>query len=78
MEVYAPIYSSNIETVAYEKVGDPDSGMEAGTMTVTFKDGSTYEYYNVPYAKFLGLQNAKSAGEYFWRNIRNVYAYEQT
>ena len=68
METYQPLYSSNIERADY----DPDMG----ELTVEFKSGSSYVYRGVPRDTFLGLQNAKSAGEYFQRQIKNRYPYE--
>lgn len=68
IETYVP-NSSNLDRVDYDS--------ETREMTVTFKDYSTYVYSGVPVEKFLGLQNARSAGEYFYRQIRDVYPYEE-
>lgn len=62
--------SSNLESATY----DP----EAEVLTITFQSGATYEYLNVPPSVYRGLQGAGSAGEYFSRQIRGRYQYEQT
>lgn len=68
LETYAP-GSSNLETATYDS--------DVQDLTIAFKDGNEYVYHGVPYTVFLGLQNARSAGEYFFRQIRSVYSYEQ-
>ena len=68
IETFAPA-SSHIETATYDS--------EERDLTVTFKDGSEYVYHNVPQTVFLGMQNARSCGEYHARQIRGVYSYEQ-
>ena len=61
--------SSNLASASY----DPD----VENLTITFRSGDTYVYFNVPSAAYRGLQNAGSAGEYFSRQIRNRYGYER-
>lgn len=68
-EQYIPRASSNISEVTYDRT--------TGDMAVRFVDGSLYAYRNVPEEAYRGMQNAPSAGGYFYRHIRNVYAYEQ-
>lgn len=58
--------SSNLDEVAYDS--------ETQTMIVTFKTGQSWEYSGVPLQAFMGIQNAQSAGSYFFRNIRSVYS----
>lgn len=40
---------------------------------VHFRDGSAYEYRNVPHQAYLDLMRADSKGAYFNRHIRNRY-----
>ena len=42
-------------------------------LTVTFTDGSDYDYEGVPPEVVIELVNAGSAGRYFNANIRNEY-----
>jgi len=44
-------------------------------LTVTFTDGSTYKYWNVPQEVYAELLYAGSAGSYFNREIRGKYNY---
>ena len=68
-ETFVTPSSSNIESAAY----DP----EVENLTVTFRDGSEYLYYNVPGSVYRGIQGAASAGRYFAQFIKGRYAYEQ-
>lgn len=60
--------SSNLASATY----DPD----VENLVIEFADGSVYTYFNVPTSVYRGLQTAGSAGQYFYRNIRQRYAYE--
>lgn len=60
--------SSNIEAITF----DPDTD----TLTVEFRDGSSYDYLNVPVQVYRAFQRAGSAGEFFYRQIRNRYAFD--
>ena len=42
-------------------------------MRIEFRDGSVYEYYDVPEEEFNGLKHASSHGKYFHQNIKNMY-----
>jgi lysyl-tRNA synthetase class 2 len=61
--------SSNIESFSF----DP----ETDTLTVNFRSGDSYEYYNVPASVYRGFQSASSAGQFHSRAIKGRYAYEQ-
>lgn len=63
-EVFIP-RSSNLAEIQYDS--------DANTLTISFKDGRAWEYANVPQSVYMGLQNAQSAGSYFWKNVRGVY-----
>lgn len=65
-ETFQPLYSSHIASATYDA--------DDRSLQVTFTDGQTYEYANVPRETFLGLQNARSAGEYFNRQIKSRYS----
>lgn len=61
--------SSNLAEVSY----DPD----VENLDVTFLDGSTYTYFNVPPETYRGLTLAPSAGGFFARQIKGRFGYEQ-
>ena len=61
--------STNISAFRYDKSTD--------TLQVDFVDGDTYEYYNVPPSVNRAFQAAASKGEFFARNIKGRYPYEQ-
>ncbi len=42
-------------------------------MTITFKEGRSWQYENVPNTVYLALQHATSPGSYFYRQIKGRY-----
>ncbi len=60
-----PVNSSNILAIGY----DPDSA----TLTIAFKGGSEYEYYDVPQHEFDNFLAADSKGKYGHQNIYKKY-----
>lgn len=61
--------SSNIASFGY----DPQSA----ELTIEFRDGDTYRYSNVPVTVYEGLQRSPSVGKFFYRHVKDVYAYTQ-
>lgn len=62
--------SSSIASFSY----DPD----VENLTVEFRSGESYVYFNVPTAVYRAMQLAASPGKFFYAKIRNGgYAYEQ-
>ena len=60
--------SSNLAGGSY----DP----ETRALTIEFQSGSSYRYQGVPPDVVSALKSAASAGSFFYRAIRNRYAYE--
>lgn len=52
-----------------------DFDYKAAVLTVTFLDGSIYEYFDVPKAVYVKLINADSPGRFARRHIFNAYVY---
>lgn len=61
------ISSSTLERVSY------DSG--SMTLTVEFKSGTAYQYFDVPEHVFSDLLSASSPGQYLSQNIKSSYRY---
>lgn len=60
---HAPLKSSNVASVAY------DAG--ASTMDVTFTNGGTYRYHDVPAHKHVAMLAAESShGKYLHEHIK--------
>ncbi len=59
------VNSSAISAVGY----DPQSGI----MSITFKQGKTYDFCGVPQHIYDGLISAGSVGSYYNSNIRDRY-----
>lgn len=64
-----PVSSSNIESVGYDK--------KTKTLRIRFKDGSLYEYFDVPEHIHQGLLHPPdgSTGKFFHANVKGVYTY---
>jgi len=48
-------------------------GYDNGSMKITFNQGKTYNYCNVPKTVFDDFLNASSVGRYYDLNIKNKY-----
>lgn len=46
-------------------------------LVIFFNSGTIWAYLNVPEEQYHNLTNAKSAGKYFNKNIRNTYEAEK-
>lgn len=63
------VESSNIEAVGYDE--------DSSTLQVEFKNGGTYQYFDVPERVFEELRDADSVGKYLAANIKGVYRYSK-
>jgi lysyl-tRNA synthetase class 2 len=61
------ILSSNLKEASYNT--------ETEDLTVTFNNGSIYEYNKVPWAKFTKFRMAESQGKHFNENIAKSHKY---
>jgi len=64
-----PVKSSQISSVGY----DP----EKQKLEVEFKNGSVYEYDNVPQSTYNAFIGSPSVGEYFNRNLKWGFVYRK-
>jgi len=62
--------SSNIARFAYES--------SSQLLRVEFKDGSVYDYFDVPDHVGAGMSNASSKGQYLAQQIKGQYRYART
>lgn len=62
-----PVASSNIAAVGYDAASQ--------TLTIEFRSGGTYEFYDVPEPVHQGLMQSGSLGTYFQSQIRGRYRY---
>ena len=63
------IQSSNLKNAVYNT--------ETEDLTVTFNNGSIYEYNKVPWSKFTKLRLAESQGKFFSSKIARSYKYKK-
>lgn len=54
-----------------------DFDSDTDTLSVTFADGRTYDYLNVPAPVYRQFQEAPSAGQFFNRHIKQRYPAEE-
>lgn len=59
------VSSSNLNSVGYDT--------ESAILEVGFRNGRTYQYYQVPVAVWQGLMSAYSKGRYFADCIKDRY-----
>ena len=59
--------SSNLARYKYDD--------KARVLTVEFKNGGSYNYYDVPQGVFEQMKSASSKGQFLAQNIKNTYRY---
>ncbi len=64
-----PVTSSNVASVGY----DPNTM----TLEVEFRNGSVYQYFDVPETVYQDLMSASSVGTYLNQNIKASYRYAE-
>jgi len=64
-----PVNSSNVAEVGYD--------VESMTLEVAFRNGSTYQYFDVPENIYKGLLRAKSVGTYLSQEVKEAYRYKR-
>jgi hypothetical protein len=62
-----PVSSSNIASIGYET--------STQTLQILFHSGGLYQYSGVPQSIHNGIMSAPSHGQYFHRNIKDVYSF---
>lgn len=62
-----PISSSNLDSAGYDEAEQ--------IMEVSFLNGGTYRYYNVPKDVWEEFLVANTPGQYFYHHIRTSYTY---
>ena len=62
-----PVKSSNIQSIGYYAHGYE--------LYIQFINGGLYVYFDVKREEVTGLLRAASKGRYFWKWIRDTYAY---
>lgn len=63
------IKSSNLKSASYNT--------ESKILTVTFNNGSIYEYYDVPWTIFTKFRMSESQGKHFNTSISKSYKYKK-
>ncbi len=61
------VSSTNLAAIGYDEASH--------TLRVEFRNGGTYDYFDVPQTEFDDFRNASSHGEYLARNIKGRYRY---
>lgn len=67
--IYVEIKSSNLKSATYHT--------DAKTLSVTFQNGSIYEYYDVPWEVFTKLRRSESQGKFLNTHINKEYKYKK-
>lgn len=74
------VQSSNLASVSYQisrryDARRPNLARKPSILTVTFHNGSVYNYFGVQEKVYNDLLDARSQGEFFNENIRDEYKY---
>lgn len=64
------VQSSNLLSVGYDA--------NSKTLEIEFRNGSIYQYFDVPEAIYLALMNATSQGKFFHQFVRERYSFKRT
>lgn len=75
-ETRAAALAEYTETTTLSNIADFE--YKSQTLMITFLDGSSYEYFDVPKATYVKLINADSPGRFARRHIFNSYIYRNT
>ena len=62
--------STSIAEIGYDE--------DSQTLEIEFKNGSTYQYFDVPKQVFEDLLSAGSAGAYLAKNVKGQYRFSRT
>jgi hypothetical protein len=65
-----PVTSHNVASVGYDR--------DTMTLEVEFRNGSVYQYFDVPDAVYRELVSASSVGTYLSQNIKASYRYARS
>ena len=68
-KISVEILSSNLQSAVYDT--------ESEDLSVTFNNGSIYEYESVPLEVFENFKKAESQGKFFNTNISKIYKYKR-
>lgn len=63
------VTSSNVASVGYD--------LDSSTLEVEFKDGSVYQYFDVPEAIYNGLIGASSVGGFLAAQVKGTYRFSR-
>jgi hypothetical protein len=61
------VFSSHLTSIGYD--------VDIKVLRISFYEGSTYEYFEVPKSIWERFIKVQSKGKFFHRNIRNIYSY---
>ena len=61
--------SSSIAAIGFDE--------DSQTLQVEFKNGATYQYFDVPKAIFDGLVGAASVGQFLNQQVKGIYRYSR-
>ena len=64
-----PVTSSNVASIGYDE--------DSSTLEIEFKNGATYQYFDVPENVFTELRDADSVGGYLAVRIKGTYRYSK-
>lgn len=64
-----PVKSSNIASIGYDD--------NSSTLEIEFKNGTVYQYFDLPEREYKGFIGAESHGTYLAQSIKGRYRYSK-
>ncbi len=64
-----------IDTPESSNIARFDYNEKSRILTVEFKNGGRYNYYDVPAHVFEGMKSASSKGQFLAQNVKGFYRY---
>jgi hypothetical protein len=64
-----PVSSSNVDSVGYDE--------DSGTLEVEFKNGTVYQYFDVPSKIYENLMSASSIGGFLASSIKGSFRFSK-
>lgn len=73
MTQFIPVESSNINAIGFDPHKDDET---LGVLSVRFKSGAEFQYFDVPAEKFDNFLDAESKGKFYIANVKGAYDHQ--
>lgn len=74
MTQFVPVESSNLAAIGFDPYKDDEL---LGVLSVKFKSGAVFQYFDVPAEKFDNFMDSPSKGKFYIANVKGAYDHEK-